>query len=867
MPSLNLLREMVTVGDEADLRERMRLGMITAIRRLGTVRQVSGTSLVALLCASALAPVVAAGVVVGPVLLAGVGVVGAVGAGVLTEIVTDAIDRLRRDGTELTQASVEKELILKLEEELGARGNSAAKLREAVAALIRGIDAIAAMNEAGAVRDHSLMLAMAEGFTELDERFSEFTPVVEDMRQVLWDLQEAARQQDAHRRVELARAREDSLMLLQMRDLLQRWGRSTTEHADPGDMDPMWSGCPYKGLLPFEERDAQLFYGRHDIVQKLVQSLLERLEGKSLVLVVGASGAGKSSLLRAGLMPSLAAGVLGPGSEVWPRRVIRPTNSPMRELSRHLADMAGLDPVGIYKSLSESPGETPLVVDQAVRTAVGLGKAAETETSYRYLAAAPQRLILIVDQFEEIFTEDGDSIVDRRDRDAFVTALHAAASVPVGSEGVPGALVVVVVRADFLDRTVAYPPFAAAVQEGPFTVGPMSETELRDAITGPAAEAGLKLESDLVDAVVSELRVREGGRLVSGALPLLSQAMAATWERREGCKLTLRAYQRSGRIADSVNRSAQSAYRSLTRSEKEAARLLFISLTLIGQDGQFARRRCSRAELYLSYAEHKEDVDAVIRIFSSQRLIVLGQDDIEISHDALLESWTKLREWLGADRLDRTQYSQVVSDADTWDSHRRDPSYLYRSNRLAAIEAAADRWTQNPRRYPPLPHVSEAFIRAARSAQQRSAQRRRLVICGLIILSLAAITFAGIAGLNAVTSARMHTAALARQLVAESQTTDLSNPRVARQLAVAAWSVSNTSQAYSSMTILLEEQQQDGMLPATSAQDGVRGVAFSPDGKATGNRRCRRCCTAVGRSQRPSRRPTTPGRHWACGTC
>jgi hypothetical protein len=152
IPCINLVAEMVIVGDESDLRERMRLGMADAIRQLGGPRRVTGTSLVALLCASALAPVVAAGVMVGPVLLAGVGVVGAVGAGVLTEVVTGAVDRLRRDGKEISQASVEDELARNLKEALESNADSASALRGAVAALLRGVDAIAAVNKAGAAR-------------------------------------------------------------------------------------------------------------------------------------------------------------------------------------------------------------------------------------------------------------------------------------------------------------------------------------------------------------------------------------------------------------------------------------------------------------------------------------------------------------------------------------------------------------------------------------------------------------------------------------------------------------------------------------------------------------------------------------------
>ena len=135
----------------------------------------------------------------------------------------------------------------------------------------------------------------------------------------------------------------------------------------------MWSGCPYLGLVPFEERDARVFYGRGEMVAQLVQWLAERLDEAGMQLVAGESGAGKSSLLRAGLMPWLAAGALGPGSERWPRRVIRPTGSPLRELAMQLAEVASADPVSVYRSLSAAPDEAPMLVEQAVRIATSRG--------------------------------------------------------------------------------------------------------------------------------------------------------------------------------------------------------------------------------------------------------------------------------------------------------------------------------------------------------------------------------------------------------------------------------------------------------------------------------------------------------------
>ena len=366
------------------------------------------------------------------------------------------------------------------------------------------------------------------------------------------------------------------------------------ESPAPGE-SLVWSGCPYLGLVPFEERDARVFYGRGEMVAQLVQWLAERLDGAGMQLVAGESGAGKSSLLRAGLMPWLAAGALGPGSERWPRRVIRPTGSPLRELAMQLAEVASADPVSVYRSLSAAPDEAPMLVEQAVRIATSRGPASGPGRPGDATACPPPRLILVVDQFEELFTAGGDADADRDD---FITALHAAATVPAGPQHLPAALVIAAVRADYLGRLIAHPALKAALEAGPFTVGPMSEGELRLAVTGPAAEAGLAVEPALVEAVIAELREGARGGLGSGVLPLMSQAMAATWQRRAGNELTLRGYRRAGGVANAVNRSAQAAYDTLTSPQKDAARLVFTQLTVITADGQFARRRCHRADLH-----------------------------------------------------------------------------------------------------------------------------------------------------------------------------------------------------------------------------------------------------------------------------
>jgi len=589
-----------------------------------------------------------------------------------------------------------------------------------------------------------------------------------------------------------------------------------------------WAGCPYLGLVPFGEQDAPVFYGRGELAGQLARRLAGRLDGTGgIVLVAGESGAGKSSLLSAGLMPRLAAGALGPGSERWPRRVIRPTASPLRELAMQLADISGADPVSVYRSLSAAPDEAAMLAEHATRAAAGRG--AGTGPDGPADSAAP-RLVLVVDQFEELFTTADAGPVER---EAFIAALHAAATCPARPPRRPPALVIAAVRADFLGRLIGYPPLRAALDAGPFTVGPMSEAELRLAITGPAAEAGLAAEPTLAEAVIAELREGAGDGLGSGVLPLMSQAMATTWQYREGSALTLRAYRRAGGVADAVNRSAQAAYDTLTSQQKDTARLVFTQLTVITPDGQFARRRCGRTDLG-SPETRAADVDAVIDVFSAHRLLVLGQDGIEIAHDALLQAWKQLRDWLGDDQLDRALYSQVVTDAETWDSNGRDSSYLYRPGRLAAIDAAAARWQNAPGRYPPLPATSQAFLGAAHHAARRGTRQRRSAFAVLTLLTALAVVASVVAFSQRAAAVRQRDQAIYNQVIAKALQFGTSNTPLAAQLDLAAYRIQPSRDL---VTRLLDTGNTP--LPASLAAGAgfINSVAFSPDGHtlASGN--------------------------------
>jgi conflict system STAND superfamily ATPase len=241
---------------------------------------------------------------------------------------------------------------------------------------------------------------------------------------------------------------------------------------------------PVPGLLPFGESDAEVFYGRERLAAELAAKLADRAAGGGLVVVTGASGAGKSSLLRAGLLPFLARGLQLPGSDRWPRIVMTPTQDPLTELAVRLAAVGGPDALAVRDGLARHPDQAHLAIWSAV-----LAAAARREEKPPGSGDGAARLVLIVDQFEQVFTLSPD-LSGEATRQAFITALCAAAANPVGSGQLPPALVAVAVRGDFWDRCAAVPELVGALQDGQFVAGPMTESELRVAVTGRRRRPG-----------------------------------------------------------------------------------------------------------------------------------------------------------------------------------------------------------------------------------------------------------------------------------------------------------------------------------------------------------------------------------------
>jgi WD40 repeat protein/transcriptional regulator with XRE-family HTH domain len=596
------------------------------------------------------------------------------------------------------------------------------------------------------------------------------------------------------------------------------------------------TGSPYRGLAVFEERDAGWFFGREAAAIALLDRMSRLLAGEGLLVVSGASGAGKSSLLRAGVLPRIRADGLAaaPGAASWPCVVFTPTRAPLDELALRVAPLAGADAAAVRRGLVVDPDGFALTARQAALAGPPRPAGEPDGHPAQRDQPRPHRLLLVVDQFEELFTQ----CAEEGQRRAFITALHAAAIARHGPDQPPAALVVLGVRADFEARCADYPELADAVQDR-YLVTAMTERQLRMAIAEPAKKAESGVDDDLVEVLLAEVRTGRPGTSGAGMLPLLSHALDQAWRSRTGQAVTLADYERTGGIEGAVAASAQRAYERLTPGQQAAARQIFTRLTAASAEGVDSADRATKAELTEGKnPAEAQDVEVVLEAFAAERLLTLAAGTVELSHEALLTAWPLLRDtWLADTHADRIVRTRLHTTAAEWAHQSRDRSYLYSGSLLQAATDTATRIGADPARHPPLSQTERDFLHASSRAHRRTARRRQAAIAGLLALTLTALTAAGIAVRYAASASHQHVIGLSRQLAAESLNIDGTEPVNARRLALAAWALFPTGQADSAITTLLAEQQQQGMLPAAApvqtggAGGGVYGVAFSPDGK------------------------------------
>ena len=420
--------------------------------------------------------------------------------------------------------------------------------------------------------------------------------------------------------------------------------------------------CPFKGLASFDTGDAEYFCGRDRVVSELVARAAE----STLVGILGPSGIGKSSLLRAGLLPALKAGAL-PGSAGWRQVLLRPGSASLR----------GARP---------RPWAAPAWTRQLAPAGARRGDRHRRRPARGGVHARRGR--------------------GRAGR--FLDRLAAAAREPERR-----VLVLCALRADFYGALGAHPRFAELLSHSHALVGPMDREELTQAIEGPASRAGLSIEHTLVDALVADVADEPGG------LPLLSTALLELWRARDGHTLRFDAYRRSGGVRGAVGRLAEAAYAELTEPERRAARNVMLRL-VAGEEGALARRRVPLAEL-----ERVDDGARVLATLIDARLITVGDGNVELSHEALVREWPRYRAWLDEDQMGRRIHAHLIAAAREWDKAGRDPGELYRGARLAnapGVDGAQPRVAEQlrarlHRRQP---------ARGRRDAQRQRAHRRRL---------------------------------------------------------------------------------------------------------------------------------------------
>ncbi|MEV5958229.1 helix-turn-helix domain-containing protein [Streptomyces sp. NPDC051987] len=479
----------------------------------------------------------------------------------------------------------------------------------------------------------------------------------------------------------------------------RRWQAAVEEIARTA-ADEDGTDAPYQGLARFEPSDSARFFGR----ERLVAEVLDLMRDRRLGAVFGPSGSGKSSLLRAGLIPALR-------EEPDPR--LRP--AAVRILT---------------------PGPQP----------------ARTHARAFTAAAAPGDTVVVVDQFEEIFTLCADPV----ERTAFIDLVLTARD--PGS----GIRVVLAVRADFYGRCADHDGLARALGTAGLLVGPMSPEELRAAIVRPATASGLIVEQALTARIVEEVAGESGG------LPLMSHALLETWRRRKGRTLTTAAYDASGGLHGAVTRTAEDVLGGLTGDQADTARRILLRLITPGDGAPDTRRPVARAELA---ADGHGAGAAVLERLVRARLLTLDEGTVDLAHEALISGWPRLRAWVDADREQLRTHRRLTEAAAAWEALDRDPGALYRGTRLAAAEEAF----ADPGRRRALNAAEAEFLTASldarareRRAAARTTRRLRALVAALTALLLVALAAAGMAVKQRAAANSERTTAVARQITAEA---------------------------------------------------------------------------------------------------
>ncbi len=592
---------------------------------------------------------------------------------------------------------------------------------------------------------------------------------------------------------------------------------------------------PFKGLLYFDEADADLFFGRETLTARLIERLAAGVEtGERFLAVVGASGSGKSSVVRAGLIPALR---WRSPSANWLIHVLTPTARPLEALSASLTQE--VESVTATATLADDLARDPRSLQLFVKRALPVRSDA--------------RVLLVVDQFEELFT----LCRSHTERNAFVNNLLAAAFEPGGPT-----IVVIALRADFYAHCADLADLRRALARYQEYIGPMTPEELRQAIEEPARRGHWEFEPGLTDLLLHDVGDEPG------ALPLLSHALLETWQRRRGRTLTLSGYLASGGVRGAIAETAEAVFNDqLDQEQQNIARQIFLRLTELGEGTQDTRRRAALIEL-VPNPQLRLSVESVLKTLADARLITTSEGVAEVAHEALIREWPTLREWLADDREGLRLHRHLTEAAQEWERLDRDRDALYRGARLAqavewadthtgelnalerafldasqalAMQEQAEQEAQRQRQLEAAQKLAESESRRAEE-QARSARqlrRRARYLAGAFILALvmalAAVFFGVQARQTTLVAQNEQRIAAARELAAAALNNLTVDPE--RSILLALQSVTTTRAVDGTVLPEAEEALHRSIVASplrmTLTGHGTRvlSAAFSPDGK------------------------------------
>jgi WD40 repeat protein len=464
--------------------------------------------------------------------------------------------------------------------------------------------------------------------------------------------------------------------------------------------------CPYRGLHFFREEDAPFFHGR----DAFVRSLIEATGRFPFVAVVGPSGSGKSSVVRAGLVPELRRRE-GNRTETWDIVTMIPAAEPLKSLAFELVGMLQPD----FDAIKRREAANEL----AGYWLRGSTRVADTITDLVRARPDLERILLVVDQWEELYT----SCEDQEARTRFIgDLLDASERSPVK--------IVMTVRADFFGKVLEDRALRDRIEQAVVTLAPMNHDELRRAMEEPAKTVGLMFEEHLVDEILDDVGNEPGG------LPLLEFVLEMLWERRRGHELTHDAYWEIGKIQGAIAKRADEEFQRLPIEQQQIARRALVRLVNPGEGREDTRRRAELDELGASAA-------AVVKTLTARRLLVTGRDaasgkeTVEVTHEALIQRWPTLKRWVDLDRAFLRSYHRIKEGADDWEAHEKDVSLLLPPGRR--LEEGRDLLKTHTDDIEPIRgYIAESIRVSDRRARQKQNRARLLTAVFAVLFVISA---------------------------------------------------------------------------------------------------------------------------------